>query len=86
MGAHVIFYKQGWKGEKHAIRRRWNGKNYIEADDFFDAFRCYGYHDVELFSEAECKDFLSKTPHKIYRPDDLERFWKEHPNGVIVVD
>lgn len=44
------------------------------------------YIDDEIFSKKECYEWLENNKETIYSIDDesLNKFWEEHPNGVIV--
>lgn len=61
---------------------------YIEDTGFHDWFRRGGYPDDELFSLQETLDYINNPKNECTVYDNtiiqLEKFWKQYPDGLII--
>ena len=69
------------------LTTEYGGKLYEVVDGFHDIFRVYDYPDDVLTSYKETVEYLKKKGYEVCMHydtlDNLRKFWKKYPNGII---
>lgn len=87
MGCHTWFFRPTKRNEESVDYCAYSDKGYIDADGFYDTFRINNFLYDTLKSLEETLVFIEK--HKKYITfldnweQDLIKFWKDNPDGII---